>query len=235
VKIREVLSRRNDLSTFVVHLTRDFEDEFDGQLVDVPATASFAQIIRERQLRAVSPMGWASDQDDPDDAAKQTQRVVSFSETPLEHIWAMFEEIEDREREIKLQPYGLAFSKIVARGLGVNPVWYVDMTPTGHDWLANPLWELKNQAVDSGTFHTTSAARILPMFDWMGGPFPYSNTSKEFWWEREWRHRGPLSLVPIWQKIIWLCPAAEHEEFRRQVAEATPAGEDASRIFIDPV
>jgi hypothetical protein len=37
----------------------------------------------------------------------------------------MFEEIEDRERAIELQPYGLAMTKVIARRFGVNPVWYV--------------------------------------------------------------------------------------------------------------
>jgi hypothetical protein len=235
VRIREVLSRRNDLSTFVVHLTRDFEDVTDdGQPFLFPASESLAQIIRERQLRAISPMGWAHDQDDPNEPTKQTQRVVSFSETPLEHIWAMFAQIEDRVRRIQLKPYGLAFSKIVARQLGVNPVWYVDMTPSGHEWLANPLTELKNEAVASSDFHAQPIAKLLPMFDWMGGPFPNSDTSKEFWWEREWRHRGSLSLAGIWQKIIWLCPAAERQDFERHVLEATPQGERASGLFIDP-
>jgi hypothetical protein len=234
MKIREVLSRRTDLSTFVVHLTRDWVEVLDdvGPMF-VPAGDSFRQIIRERLLRAITPMGWAKDQDDPQDVAKQTQRVVSFSETPLEHIWAMFVEIEDREREVKLKPYGLALTKIVARQLGVNPVWYVDMTP-GHEWLARPLWQLKEEAVDSGVFHTKPAAQLFPFFDWMGGPFSENPTSKEFWWEREWRHRGPLALGPIWQKIIWLCPAAEHDEFRRLVQEATPEDETASSVFIDP-
>jgi hypothetical protein len=42
-------------------------------------------------------MGFAYEQDDPDDPAKQSQRVVSFSETPLEHTQSMCVEIEDRE------------------------------------------------------------------------------------------------------------------------------------------
>jgi hypothetical protein len=104
VKIREVLSRRNDLSTFLVHLTRDFEIQVDGRPDEIPAKVSFEQIISERELRAVSPMGWAQEQDDADNSAKQTQRVVCFTETPLEHTWAMFEEIEDRERKVSSSP-----------------------------------------------------------------------------------------------------------------------------------
>jgi hypothetical protein len=36
--------------------------------------------------------------------------------------------------------FGLAFTKMTARRLGVYPVWYVDITP-GHDWLMNPINE----------------------------------------------------------------------------------------------
>jgi hypothetical protein len=234
VKIREILSRRNDLSTFVVHLTRDWVEEADGEPFWMPADRCLREIIRERLLRAVTPMGWAYDQDDPENPAKQTQRVVCFTETPLEHTYAMFVEIEDRERKVKLQPYGLALTKVVARRFGVNPIWYVDMTPSGHEWLSNPIRQLKNQAVASGDFHMQPIARLLPFFDWMGGPFPQNPTSKEFWWEREWRHQGDLSLAPIWEKIIWLCPQGEHQEFSRLVKAATPEGARASRIFIDP-
>jgi hypothetical protein len=238
VKIRELLARRSDLSTFVVHLTRDYIEPPDPETGDpgfwMPPDVAFGQIIRERLLRAGSAMGWARDQDDPDDPTKQTQRVIAFSETPLEHTWAMFAEIEDRERQIELKPYGLAMTKVVARRLGVNPVWYVDMTPSGHDWLSNPINELRDQAIASGDFHEQPIAQLLPFFDWMGGPFPANPTSKEFWWEREWRHRGDLHLAPIWAKIIWLCPEGEHDEFRRQVEAATPAGERSSGVFVDP-
>ncbi|MEO8347815.1 MAG: hypothetical protein ABI610_02800 [Acidobacteriota bacterium] len=34
-------------------------------------------------------------------------------------------------------------------------------------------------------------------------------TQNEWWWEREWRHVGDVDLTPIWNKILWLCPASE--------------------------
>ncbi len=113
-------------------------------------------------------------------------------------------------------------------------MWYVDMTPSGHDWLITPIRELKDAAVATGSFHTQPIARLLPFFDWMGGPFPRNPTKKEFWWEREWRHAGTLQLGPIWDKVIWLCPADEHDAFRERVLAATPGGEPASSAFIDP-
>jgi hypothetical protein len=98
-------------------------------------------------------MGFAQEQDDREDATKQSQRVVSFTETPLEHTHAMCVEIEDRERRIQLRPYGLALTKVIARRHAVNPVWYVDMTPAGHEWLAHPIWELRDAAIATGDFH----------------------------------------------------------------------------------
>lgn len=232
MKIRELLSRRSDLSTFLVHLTRDWEDE-NGEFFQ-SARNAFAQIIEQRRLLALSPMGFAQEQDDPDDQTKQSQRVVSFSETPLEYTHAMCVEIEDRERRIELRPYGLALTKVIARNRAVNPVWYVDMSPAGHDWLAHSIWALRDAAIATGDFHGQPIARLLPFFDWMGGPFPRTGKWKEFWWEREWRHLGIFELAPVWSKIIWLCPEDEHGEFRERVRAATIAGESASYAFIDP-
>jgi hypothetical protein len=123
---------------------------------------------------------------------------------------------------------------VIARQRAVNPVWYVDMTPSGHDWLSHPIWQLRDAAVATGQFHTQPIARILPFFDWMGGPYRNSPTAKEFWWEREWRHQGEFDLAPIWSKIIWLCPADEHDEFKARVLAATIEAETASDAFIDP-
>lgn len=51
-------------------------------------------------------MGWAKQQDDPNDPSQQSQRVVSFSETPLEHIYSLVADILGRQ--INLKPHGLA-------------------------------------------------------------------------------------------------------------------------------
>ncbi len=45
------------------------------------------------------------------------------------------------KRRYKLSSYGLAFAKQTARLRGVNPVWYVDITPRipRQDWLMVPV------------------------------------------------------------------------------------------------
>jgi hypothetical protein len=200
-QIRDVLNRRTDLSTFVVYLTRD--------RVGRTARDALNDIIRDRTLKRGSPMGWADEQDDPFDPAGQTQRVICFSETPLEHIYSQVAEIEGRR--VKLAPYGVAFTKMVARRQGINPIWYVDMTP-GRDWvLKEALEQLKEDAIATGRFHDQPFARLAPFLEQMG---TWSELSrKEFWWEREWRCTRDLFLPQ--GKVIWLCPEDEIDDLER--------------------
>jgi hypothetical protein len=212
MQIREVLNRRTDLSTFVVHLTREREGLSARQALDA--------IASNRVLRAQTPLGWAKSEDDAADATKQTQRVVCFSETPLEHIYSLVADIEGRD--IHLAPYGLAFTKLVARRMGINPVWYVDMTP-GRDWvIRNAIESLRDAAIARGDFHGQDVARLTPFFEQMG---TWPQRQKEFWWEREWRHVGDMPLPD--QGIIWLCPEAEIEQL-------VDAGGVALSPVIDP-
>ena len=199
--ISEVLNRRGDLSTFVVHLTRDHGGK--------SASENLRSILDSGTITARSPMGWARDvASELGGAAEESQRVASFSETPLEHIYSLFADIPNRR--IGLRPYGIAFTKMVARRKGVNPVWYVDMTP-GRDWMiAKALDSLRDEAATSGTFPDHAAAKILPFIEGMG---TWPDRQKEFWWEREWRHVGDFHF-DIKDVALVLCPEGEHAAFR---------------------
>jgi hypothetical protein len=209
-QIRDVLNRRTDLSTFVVHLTRDREQEIGW----TTAREALEAIIEQRCLRAGRPMGMAKEQDDPCDPAKQTQRVICFSETPLEHIYSLVADIEGRQ--IQLRPYGVAMTKLTARRRGISPIWYVNQT-SGFDWkTVHAISELKKKAVDDGNFHEQPIARLTPFLESMG---TWSEGSrKEFWWEREWRHVGSLWLPD--RGVIWLCPEADMGAFREKVGDS---------------
>jgi hypothetical protein len=185
-----------------------FRASFDG----MSARERLASILDEGEIWARSAMGWAADQDDPNDPEAQTQRVVSFTETPLEHIYSHVADIENRR--IRLEPYGIAMTKLRARKLGINPVWYVDMTP-GRDWvIKEALNEMKEEVVAAGAFHHSNLAKILPFFEQMG-TWPNIPSQKEFWWEREWRRVGDVDLPPNLKGCLVLCPEDELEEFER--------------------
>jgi hypothetical protein len=208
----DVLAQRTDLSAFIVHLTRDV----DG----ADARANLRSIAVERCLRAGMPQGWATwERFELSQAALESQRVVCFSETPLEHIRALFEDIEGRT--IHLRPYGLALPRMVARLMGVSPVWYIDMSLASGTWRDLPVKNALNELVDSSrdNWADSPIARLAPFIEGMGR-WPNGNggiRTREFSWEREWRHIGNLDLTPWWNKILWLCPEPEIDVFAELV------------------
>lgn len=203
VKIEDLLNRRTDLSTFVVHLTKASDS--------ASAANNLRSILSDLTIRAVRPMGWAVGKAVEEKVDTDSQRVVSFSETPLEHLYAMFADIDDRD--VRLEPYGLAFTKATARRKGVNPVWYIDKT-WGRRWtLGLALDELRDDAVDAG-FPDSPATTLLPfiepMFDWR----EHGKTRKEFWWEREWRHLSDFKF-DLADIALVIAPDELHDELEK--------------------
>ena len=216
--IESRLNRRPDLSTFLVHLTRDKDDRF--------ASDNLVNILSHRRLQAVTKMGKAKDHDVPN------QEVVCFTETPLEHAWTLIGDIQGRQ--VKLEPYGLVFTKIWARSRGINPVWYMDATP-GHDWLGRDVDELVGKAIANQEFDD-EIFRLTPFFEVMG-TWPATLNRQagrmEFWWEREWRKVGDLTFS--WDDLVAvLAPVSAHESLRIGLRENSPNPIVDSLNFLDP-
>lgn len=203
VEIEHLLNRRSDLSTFLVHLTKDSPGK--------SAKDNLVSILESGKIEARSSKGWGST-----GRAKLPQpcldlmKVVCFSETPLEHIYSLYQPI--RGRDVNLASYGLAFARETARDKGANPVWYVDMTP-GRDWvIARALDALRAEAAAAPDFGVHPASRILPFVEGMGDWGPGSR--KEFSWEREWRHLGHFMFSDFDIALV-LCPEEDIDEFER--------------------
>jgi hypothetical protein len=197
MNIRDLLNRMSDLSTFLVHLTRDYDD--------IKARDNLKQILESRKLEARNVYGHLKGRIRGRNASMRDQKVVCFTETPLEYTSVMIEDIE--EREFRFKPYGIAIPKRLARRKGVNPVWYVDMTP-GHDWLTVDLDKLA-EAYLNAPERLEALGKIFPFVEHMGSgerAMGSGSYRKEFWWEREWRHIGDF---PLPSTFILLCP--EHE------------------------
>jgi hypothetical protein len=204
--IRELLARRTDLSTFVVHLTR----EVAGQ----QPSANLGAILRSQKIEARSAFGSAVGAiTESGDIA--SQKCVCFTETPLEHLHLFFNRITDLERNCDFAPYGVAITKRVAREAAVNPVWYTDISPTGHVWLMNSVNALVREALAQvaterltnagASFAQKSIAKLTPFIEQMGHRDGFYR--KEFWWEREWRHVGNFDLPT---RYIVIAPEGEH-------------------------
>jgi len=203
--IRTVLSRRSDLSTFVVHLTRDDNGN--------SAKEHLKSIVQSWKLEAKNPFGTAVKKLGEAGANTDSQKCVCFTETPLEYLYLLVGKIKGRRHD--LAPYGVAITKKLARKKGVNPVWYVDITP-GHDWLTKEVNELTDSAIASGDFARSPVAKIVPFIEQMGTGQGNNGDSyrKEFWWEREWRHLGDFDLP---DHVILICPDKDgtHDEFEK--------------------
>ena len=197
MRIQEVLSRRSDLSTFLVHLTRTTGGK--------TAKQRLAQIIIGGAIEAVSPFGHAVSRLQASRWSLDSQRCVCFTETPLEHISLLTEQIEGRQ--IKFEPYEIIITKKQARKLGVNPVWYLDITP-GHDWLTKPMNALIERAISEKNV-LNPVFTMTPFVEQFGLG---AGNPKDFSWEREWRVRNAF---PVPTKYMLLCPEADHPEFQR--------------------
>jgi hypothetical protein len=200
MNIQELLALRSDLGTFLVHLTREYPD---GR----PAKENLKSILNDRVIEARNPYGSAISRlgqlKAESSANLDTQKVVCFTETPLEHVRLLTEEIQGRR--FKFGPYGIAITKRAARIWDVNPVWYLDITP-GHNWLTKPLQSIIDAEIHAGTFSKSDISKLTPFIEQMGtGPDYF----KEYWWEREWRHVGDFHLNI---RFIVICPEEDYDE-----------------------
>jgi hypothetical protein len=219
MEAREVIARRSDLSTFLVHLTRTSGGR--------SAHDRLLAILEAERLEATSMFGIAKMRLEEAALVVDSQKCVCFTETPLEYVHLLLQPLANRT--VQFEPYGIAFPKKIGRARGVNPVWYLDITP-GHHWLTNAANELVDQAMETDGLDAHPVGRLAPFIEQMGtrrnedGTFAYR---KEFWWEREWRHAGSFILP---NRVIVLCPEDEFAEFRGIV----DANEFQSATLVDP-
>jgi hypothetical protein len=220
--LADIVSRRTDLGTFVVHITRVYKGR--------SAKRNMEAILSGRKIVARSPFGSAVKalqsairNGKASDADLDSQKAVCFTETPLEHLHLMLAQIEDIRRACQFAPYGIAMTKKVARARGCNPIWYIDITP-GHKWLTNPLNNLIAEAIAGSNFADSDIAKLTPFVEQMGSAGGLYR--KEFWWEREWRHRGDFALPG---RVILIAPEEEHNDFAEMADEHT-----IEASFIDP-
>lgn len=215
-EIEDLLHRRGDLSTFLVHLTRDGAQS---------ARQNLLAILREQKMEARSAFGPAAEVL-RGTKHEDSQKAVCFTETPLEHTWMMCQPITGRT--IKLAGYGLAFAKDWARRKGANPVWYMDITP-GHDWLTHAADALIKAGraepvpafLQPGSSSLPEIFRLTPFWEQMGTGTRSDGQSyrKEFSWEREWRFVGDLAFT-LNEVVAVFVPENDHHAFSDEASQA---------------
>lgn len=202
----EIRSNREDLSRFLVHLTR----EYDGQ----NALENLINILNEKIIEArnahclvmhkIEQMGFSS-------KLKCQFDTVCFTETPLTQIRQLTSEIEGRK--IKLMPYGLIFWKQDLFEKGASPAIYINAKGTSiSSFLLDEFdnifqkvttcqkLKIVEPAHDENIVHYYSLINVV-------------KDKHDFLWEREWRHHGDFKF----QYVDIVAIIANHpREFERQ-------------------
>jgi hypothetical protein len=118
--IEDLLHRRTDLSTFLVHFTRSYGNR--------SARQNLIGILRNQRIEARKIHGMADQLVKQFPALADGQKTVCFTETPLEHAWMMCSSIDGRRVQFD-DGYGIAFTKTLGRCQGVNPVCGISIRP----------------------------------------------------------------------------------------------------------
>lgn len=227
--IDDVLHFRNDISPFLVHLTKSLRD--GNGAITTTAKDVLDGILTAREVQssgkqiAASWFGTNQFNTTPAETAR-FYSAACFTETPLAEVHTM---LDIANRQIDLEPYGIVFLKDNLRELGVSPVWYLNNYPNNMQQAATALGTL-------ATSHPAEAEVILPLISCFGHPIvfpgqrgnpPLAANDIDFYWEREWRMphvRCPVRFT--WDDVfVGLCPEAQIPYFEGKFA---PIG------FIDP-
>lgn len=219
--ISSILQFRNDISPFLVHLTKPTSQKTASEVLK--------NIIHDRQLRCgtseISQIRFAGVNNyKMKDSAKNFVEAICLTETPLREVHCL---LEIEGRKTNLQAYGLVFLKdLLASGGKVSPAIYLNNT----DNAALPLLEaLATLAVS----HKDAAEELLPLITTFGDMVTPRHSAPQdgthdFRWEREWRVpacKAPLSFTEE-DVFVGLCPHDEIDEFEELFAPVT---------FVDPV
>ena len=220
-KIEDLLQRRTDLSTFLVHLTRDAAN---GKT----PLDNLKSIVKAQTIKARNAFGPAAHLEEHLAGSPATQTAVCLTETPLEHVWMMLERIDGRS--FHFEPYGLAITKTTGRREGFNPVWYSDISRRGYDWPAKAVNAMVTDAVARATvadgvvdveaLREEPVLQVTPYFEQMG---PTAHGRKEFWWEREWRKVGDYYMSFPSRVTALLAPEDDHAELERFLVDIDDA------------
>jgi hypothetical protein len=209
-KINDILLFREDISPFLVHLTRTVSEKLSAKEVLV-------KIIEERQLQpgdnlvSDARFGMKTYGVKKEDL-KKWFGALCFTETPINEIHCL---LEIADRQVELQPYGLVFLKSRLQGRSVSPVFYINNECGDMDKAVRALCSISKD-------HPEEAAEILPLISVFGNRFTppggtFQTKEVDFRWEREWRLPSmhcPLEFTSE-DVFVGVCPHSEIDDFEK--------------------
>jgi len=181
---------RDDLSRFLVHLTRDYSGD--------SAEKNLISMLRAERIEARNPYCLFQPKFKHlhfSDVLKKKFNSVCFTEVPFSQLRHLAAEIQGRQ--IKLKPYGLVFVKEDLLKKGASPALYINAKGTSlkdhliaqfdqHFSTRDQYQKLKKDfgAKADSIIHYYSLINVI-------------SDTHDFSWEREWRHPGDLEFELI--------------------------------------
>jgi hypothetical protein len=218
--IEDILHFREDISPFVVHLTREKGTE--------NAKDVLLKIIKEKRLicsdKEVSSARYGIKTFDMDSSEKKRYfSAICLTETPLNEIHCL---LEIYGRQVELQPYGLVFmKKCLMNNHNISPVLYLNNIHGKASSVVEALCSL----IES---RPNDAEKLLPLIEIFGRKItPPGGSPQEgnidFRWEREWRLPSCYGSLTFEEDdvFIGLCPHKEIQFFENQLLDID---------FVDP-
>lgn len=197
--------RREDLSRFIIHLTRDDRGTFPNGKA---ARDNFQDILKTRQILSVRPHCYFMD------ALKKCPKsfrakfdVACLSEVPLNQLQHVVGNIPGRR--IKLEAYGLVFTKEFIIASGGQPAIYIN-SYNGNGWLRESAFAWFEAALKDKD-PKLKLWRMLPFINAM-------NERHDFSWEREWRVQGNLVFTRA-DVVCVILPAEGEGELKKRFAQ----------------
>lgn len=194
--------KREDISRFVVHLTRDDTETFTN---GATARANFITIMDEKRIAAMSAHCLHHAQLPKN--AKEF-RTACFTETPLNQIGQLVGPIPGRK--IKLEAYGFVFLREFIVKSGGQPAIYIN-SYDGNTHLRDAVNELFRLA-QKGKAVNDTLSRLLPFINAMHERY-------DFTWEREWRVLKGLSFTTS-KLVCVILPEDDTDDLRPLMAES---------------
>ena len=178
---------REDISRFLVHLTRNYEGSSSkSNLINIlqykTLSARNAHCLVMHKIRR---MGFS-------EVLKKKFNTVCFTETPLTQIKQLVSEIKGRK--IQLKPYGLIFWKDDLFERGSSPAVYINAKGTSIDkFLLNEFDSIFKNVKTLKKLKSLEAEHYKNIVHY----YSLINVVKDehdFMWEREWRHHGDFNF-----------------------------------------
>lgn len=221
--VEEKLVKAGVIGEHVAHLTCATDTKSANDVLK--------DIIQDGTLKARTALGRAVKLLGAQGRPTDSQRCVCFTDAPMHELRLFTGYVPGRQRQF--EPYGIAITKEQARSSGVNPVWYIDQSP-GHRWLTRPVEDLVKRALSSGpAWASEPILELTPFIEVMGSGARGSGEryTKEFSWEREWRHVGDFALG---RQFVVICPEDTHDEMACHVDQVSRSTNLAMSVrFVD--